>query len=163
MRIALIVAAATTACGASTPKPDTERESRVAVPLESSVRSGRYAITGRTVTDHCEESLMLAAKEISIDVEAGTLRADVVQRNYELDVRSGELIATGRFDLLEGCGTHQYLEVWRLRPQGPETLEGQLTTYYRDSPSRDCARACKLVTAIDAERITEKPPRTPAK
>lgn len=149
------------ACSGPSPKAAPASTKKV-VPLESSVQAGRYGITGQPVTDHCDGSLTLAAKEILIEPKDGLFRADVVNRDYDLEVRGDMLVATGRFDSIDGCGTHQYIEIWRLRPHGPDRLEGQLTTYYRGSAPRDCLRACKFVTAIKAVRAGEKsesPPR----
>ena len=56
---------------------------------------GTFSLVGEVVTDHCDGTIYLAAKELTVDPSRDVFRVDVVDRSYELEAVGDELVARG--------------------------------------------------------------------
>jgi hypothetical protein len=154
----IALAAAAASCSGSPPPPATPipAPTVAAAPPARSFPSGRSRVTGRAVTDRCE-GIRFASERLELDLESGTLTSDFEDRRYEVELDGEELVARGAFDKMARCGTHQYLEIWRLGRAGDDEISGYLTTYVRqpDRGDRSCLRTCKVVFEVEAVRAAE--------
>lgn len=115
--------------------------------------SGKFRVSGRPISDRCE-GVHFASQELEIDLEAGILDVDFEDRRYQIEMDGEELVARGAFEPSEGCGTHRWVEIWRLGRGSDDEISGFLTSYYRD-PKLGCLRSCKVVFEVEAERAKE--------
>jgi hypothetical protein len=154
----IALAAVAASCSGSPPPPATPiaAPKTAAAPPASSFPSGSFRVTGRAVTDRCE-GIRFASERLELDLESKVLSSDFEDRRYDVVIDGEELVARGAFDKMERCGTHQYLEIWRLGRAGDDEISGYLTTYVRqpERGNRSCLRACKVVFEVEAVRVKE--------
>ncbi len=159
-RVVLMLAIATMACAPRPPITETQTSGPLVTgrlvelpPVLANV-GGEYALSGKSIIDHCGGTVEFVAKQLILDPGHGIFRVDIANRDYRLRMVGNELVAHGAFNPLVGCGVHEFVETWRLHPLDgdDDILVGQLITYHRGVADRDCLRACKLVTSIHARR-----------
>ena len=112
--------------------------------------AGRWAITGQPSHDGCAGGVFLAAQHVTVDSEARTLYADVVDRTYAVSVtHDGSLAAEGRF---EGgvCPESTIFERWTGTVDENGVMRGELKSMWLLPP--DCTHPCTIVFAIEARR-----------
>ena len=110
---------------------------------------GRYRISGTATSDECGD-VYLAAHHIQV-TSSNELRADVVNRTYSAHAGSTVLSAEGDFDVQTACG--KLHEQWTLS-RTEEGLEGELVSEWPTPP--DCAKTCRVVFAIHAQRVGDR-------
>lgn len=148
----LLCAAWLVACSSpAAPRPRATKPPRVAAVPAPAFPSGEFKVSGRPVSDRCE-GVHFASQEMAIDLDAKILDVDFEDRRYQIEMDGNELVARGAFEESERCGTHRWIEIWRLGHEGSDEISGYLTSYYRD-PKLGCLRACKVVFEVEAERI----------
>ena len=114
--------------------------------------SGRFEISGAPSEDGCDGEVYLAARHISIDVEARTIEADVIDRVYSItELVPGQLIAEGRF-ATDACPESTLFERWTFEADG-DAWTGTLESTWPDAS--DCGRPCTVRFELRAQRIAE--------
>lgn len=112
--------------------------------------AGRYHLSGAALEDECGGEVILAAGEIEIDAASRTLRADVVDREYDLEVEGEALVATGRFPVETQCPESTVYERWDLARAAGGGLEGELLSTWLIWPG--CMRVCTVRFGVRADR-----------
>ena len=151
---ALAACAGTPAPTDSNPTPRASIELRPApppAPPSLAPWAGRYSVTGAALEDDCGGEVILAAGEIEIDPTSRTLRADVVDREYDLEVEGDGLVATGRFPVESQCPESTVYERWELAGGVGGALEGELLSTWLTWPG--CMRVCTVRFGVRAEPL----------
>lgn len=145
------------ACGGTPPAP---ADPTVAAQLAAEPRrptpppsiepfAGNYSLEGEPVEDGCAGEIVLLAHGLEIDARQRTLRADVVDRDYEAHVEGDQLVATGRLDVREGqCPDATVYERWELRRVEGGGLDGSLYSTWLMWPS--CMHVCTVRFSVRA-------------
>lgn len=142
-------------CGAPAAPPEvaptiaTQQPTPPPPPPSLAPWAGRYQLSGQTVEDGCGGEIVLRAAAIEVDAAARALRADIVERDYTATVEDDHLVATGRFDVTNGCPESTVFERWDLARAGDGALEGELRSTWLIWPS--CMRVCTVRFAVRAE------------
>lgn len=138
-------------CGASEPyasaiqpEPEPQPPALAAAPAPA----GTFALSGRPTGDGCDGEVVLAARNIRVDPERGSLHADVVDRTYSARWDGERLVAEGRFDVRSACPNSTVFERWELRPSENGGLQGELASTWLRAPG--CMQACTIRFAVQA-------------
>lgn len=139
------------------PTVTTTQEARVVVPTAAPVAvvsdpleafGGVYSIAGAPMADGCGGEIYLAARTITVEPQARTLFADVVNRTYAARVEGQQMIAEGHFEARGTCPETVIYERWILSMSADGRLEGSLESLWPRAPS--CANPCLITFQIMA-------------
>ena len=114
--------------------------------------TGRFQISGAPPQDDCGGAIYLAAEHLTIDADARTFAADVIDRLYDVtEITPAQVVAEGRF-ATDVCPESTMFERWTLQREGDAWTGTLVSTWPDDS---DCTRACTVHFEIRGQRLAE--------
>ncbi len=116
----------------------------------SSPLDGSYELSGEVREDGCARRIELAAQHVRADVRRGVLHADVVNRDYKLELYGGNVVADGSFVVPGTCPGTRVKEHWTFAAtNGGASLAGELESRWTLGPS---CQECTVIFEVWAER-----------
>jgi hypothetical protein len=97
-----------------------------------------YSVAAQYLEDECGSGVYWAAKHVRLDVENGTLWADVVDRWYTVRVVGGELVVESTFANPALCPGRSGHERWVLRRQGDALVGTAMSDWYLPPSCNHC-------------------------